>query len=71
MTDVIGRFKDVGPNRLIVTKTDEADGLGKLVTVLERTGMPVSYVTTGQDIPDDIEVADATRVAAMVWGDKP
>ena len=67
MTDVVSRFKVIGPDRLIVTKTDEAEALGKLVTVLHGTGMALSYVTTGQDIPDDIEVADATRVAQMVW----
>ncbi|HUU43908.1 MAG TPA: AAA family ATPase, partial [Planctomycetota bacterium] len=65
--EVIKRFRDIGPNRLIVTKVDEAEALGTVVSVSSRTEVPVSYVTTGQEIPNDIEVADANRVAAMVW----
>ncbi|HUW58473.1 MAG TPA: flagellar biosynthesis protein FlhF [Planctomycetota bacterium] len=67
MLDVVKQFRDVGPNRLLITKVDEAEALGTLVSVSSRVRVPVSYVTTGQDIPDDIEVASAGSLASMVW----
>ena len=44
---------------LILTKLDEADGLGGVLAVLGQANRPVSYLTTGQAVPDDIEPADA------------
>ncbi len=67
MTEVVERFKPLGPTRLIVTKVDEAEALGRLASVSSRCGLPLSYVTTGQDIPNDIELAAPERVAAMAW----
>lgn len=67
MLEVVKQFKGAGPNRLLFTKVDEADALGRLVSVSSRTDVPVSYVTTGQDIPDDIEVASAVSLATMAW----
>jgi len=67
MSEVVERFMPLGPTRLIVTKVDEAEALGRLVTLSSRTDLPLSYVTTGQDIPNDIEIAAAGRVAAMAW----
>jgi len=65
--EVIKRFSDCGPNRLLLTKLDEAEALGRLVSVSSRSDVPVSYLTTGQDIPDDIELASANRLGALVW----
>jgi len=65
--EVIKRFREIGPNRLIITKVDEAEALGTVVSASSQTEVPVSYVTVGQEIPNDIEVADGTRLAEMVW----
>jgi flagellar biosynthesis protein FlhF len=51
----------------VLTKVDEAEALGRLITLASRTNIPVSYLTTGQDIPDDIEVASGERLATIVW----
>ena len=58
----------VHADRLILTKLDEADGLGPLLALLARTGLPVSYVTTGQAVPDDIEPAARARLARLILG---
>lgn len=67
MLEVVERFRGAGPNRMVLTKVDEAEALGRLVSVSRRSDLPISYVTTGQDIPNDIEVASASRVVAMAW----
>ena len=50
-------FKELNVNRLIFTKLDETNSLSNVVEVAERLQIPLSYVTTGQSVPEDIEVA--------------
>ena len=64
----VERFAVVRADRLILTKLDEADGLGGVLAVLGQADRPVSYLTTGQAVPDDIEPADRTRLARLILG---
>jgi flagellar biosynthesis protein FlhF len=64
----VERFSPVGADRLILTKLDEADGLGGVLAVLGQADRPVSYLTTGQAVPDDIEPADRARLARLILG---
>jgi flagellar biosynthesis protein FlhF len=60
------RFAMVQVDRLILTKLDEADSLGGVLAVLGLCNRPVSYLTTGQAVPDDIEPADRKRLARLI-----
>ncbi|NQT39626.1 MAG: flagellar biosynthesis protein FlhF [Planctomycetes bacterium] len=62
------RFAAVGTTALILTKLDEATGLGDLVPVLRSSELPLSYLTNGQNVPDDIEVADRGRLTRLLLG---
>lgn len=62
-------FSEVRVDRVIFTKLDEAANLGVLLNVVQKVNKNVSYVTTGQDVPDDIEVAQSRRLAQLVMGD--
>ena len=66
----VERFAVVHADRLILTKLDEADGLGGVLAVLGQADRPVSYLTTGQAVPDDIEHADRARLARLILGDE-
>ncbi len=48
---------------VILTKLDEAANSGTLLSVAHRLSWPISYVTTGQNVPEDIEPAHAHRLA--------
>jgi flagellar biosynthesis protein FlhF len=61
-------FASVGTTALILTKLDEATGLGNLLPLLRTSRLPVSYLTNGQNVPDDIEAAVAARLARRVLG---
>ncbi len=63
---IVDSFGALEPDRLIFTKLDEAVQLGALVNVAVRAGRPLSYVTLGQEVPDDIAPAEPRRVARMV-----
>jgi flagellar biosynthesis protein FlhF len=62
------RFAAVGTTSLILTKLDEATGLGNILPLVRTSRLPLSYLTNGQNVPDDIEVAESTRVARLILG---
>jgi flagellar biosynthesis protein FlhF len=65
------RFGDLNPNRIVFTKLDEAVNYGVLLSVAKRIDLELSYVTTGQEVPDHIEVAHADRLARLVLDGAP
>lgn len=64
----VERFATVRADRLILTKLDEADGLGGILAGIGQANLPVSYLTTGQAVPDDIEPAGRRRLARLILG---
>ncbi len=64
----VEKFSAVKPTSVIFTKLDEAPGLGSLVNVCGKLGQSLSYLTTGQNVPNDIEPAEPTRTANLVLG---
>lgn len=68
MLDIIERFGQLSIGYLIMTKLDETTAFGSLYNACRLTGKPLSYVTNGQSVPDDIEVADGERIADMILG---
>ncbi len=62
------RFAAVGATAMVLTKLDEANGLGNLLPLVRSSGLPLSYLTDGQNVPDDIQLADAHRLAQMILG---
>ena len=57
------KFARVGATALLLTKLDEAAALGQVYSLLNATRLPLSYVTHGQNVPDDIAVADRRQLA--------
>ncbi len=66
LSETIDRFREVGVDRVIFTKLDEALGFGVILTCLQRINARLSYVTTGQDVPSDIEVGEGAALAQMI-----
>jgi flagellar biosynthesis protein FlhF len=64
--DVVRRFSRAGVDRLIFTKLDETSTFGTIANVAVKASLPISYVTHGQDVPEDISVADAGRLAELI-----
>jgi flagellar biosynthesis protein FlhF len=62
------RFAAVGVTSLLLTKLDEATGLGHIIPVVRSCQFPLSYVTNGQNVPDDIEPAEPRRLTRTVLG---
>jgi flagellar biosynthesis protein FlhF len=67
LLDTIRRYKNMSVNRLLFTKIDETVRLGNVLNVVSESGIPVSYFTMGQSVPDDIELAQAGKFVQQLW----
>jgi len=65
------RFAAVGTTAIIFTKLDEATSFGNLFSVVRSSRLPLSYLTNGQNVPDDIEIARVDRAARLILGLEP
>jgi flagellar biosynthesis protein FlhF len=63
-------FHEFAPRGLIVTKWDETTMPGEVVSLAVERNMPLSFLTDGQRVPEDIMTADARRIAECVLEDK-
>lgn len=60
------RFARLEPGELILTKLDEAVDFGVIANIARRVRLPIGHLTTGQEVPDHIEAANADRLARLV-----
>ena len=66
LTRITEVYKDVAKYKLIFTKVDETGTLGNIYNILMQTGTGLSYVTFGQNVPDDICTADTQAIAKQL-----
>ncbi len=59
-------FSSFRIDRVIFPKLDEAVGIGTLLAVCRKLDAKLSYVTTGQDVPSDIEEGNGRKLAEMI-----
>jgi flagellar biosynthesis protein FlhF len=61
------QFSSIGINRVLFTKLDEGLNFGSILNFSLRSRLPLSYLTTGQRVPEDIEVAAQDRVIRLIF----
>ncbi len=64
----VERFSALGVDRLILTKLDEAVSFGMVLGIVRQMDAALSFVTVGQDVPDDIEAGEGRRIAELIVG---
>lgn len=64
--EAIRVFSPLGPTRLLLTRLDEAVGLGAILGVIRRVDWQMSYLTSGQRVPADIEEFRHERLAELI-----
>lgn len=67
--DIVQKFSVCSPQKFLFTKMDEASNMGTIFNLLYTFTTPLSYVTTGQNVPDDIELANPIKMANMILRD--
>ncbi|MBE3572670.1 MAG: flagellar biosynthesis protein FlhF [Moorella humiferrea] len=63
----VDNFRSLKYGRLIFTKLDETNCPGAVMAVAAAAGVPVAYLATGQDVPDDLEKAEPHLLARRIW----
>ena len=69
MKRILDRFELAKPSRLVLTKVDETESLAPVVQLLRECQLPLSYLGTGQNVPEDLQPATPRALAAWVAGD--
>jgi flagellar biosynthesis protein FlhF len=67
----IDEYRCAKPHRLALTRLDQAETLSPLVKVLRDQHLPVSYLGTGQRVPEDLDRATGINLAGLVLGESP
>ncbi len=65
MQETVDHFKRISLAGCIFTKLDECLSLGEIINVAIQNALPVSYLTNGQRVPEDIDIAEATLMVAQ------
>jgi flagellar biosynthesis protein FlhF len=64
--EVITHFSILKPTALLFTKLDETRRYGPLYSLAAEAGLPISYLSVGQNVPDDIMPANPGTIAKLV-----
>jgi len=67
LTHVAERFDIFRPSSLLFTRLDETAGFGTAFSLSVRQGKPISFLGTGQEIPDDVAPATKERILSLLW----
>jgi len=69
MRMILDNFKDTPIEKVIFTKADETDAYGAIANVAHFYNLSLSFITTGQNVPDDIIIATPEIVTNLLLGD--
>lgn len=68
LLSIANTYGELFDYNLIFTKLDETNGMGSILNLKLDTGKSLSYVTWGQNVPDDIGVLDPQIIAKKLLG---
>lgn len=66
---IIDGYKPLNYNNLIITKLDETSTYGSILNIVESAKKPISFITTGQNVPDDIKVLTSEQITKLILGE--
>ncbi|HEU4623181.1 MAG TPA: flagellar biosynthesis protein FlhF [Steroidobacteraceae bacterium] len=64
IAETVTRYAEARPVSCLLTKVDEAASLGGVLSVLTRAELPISYVSEGQRVPEDLRPARALELVS-------
>lgn len=66
LEEILTRFSIFQVSKVVFTKIDESESLGNMINLLMKDNLQVAYFTTGQRVPEDIEVATSAKLAELI-----
>ncbi|MFM4648429.1 flagellar biosynthesis protein FlhF [Aeromonas bivalvium] len=68
MQEAMDHFRRIPLSGCILTKLDESINLGEVINVCIQNALPISYITDGQRVPEDIQIANAAQLVGAAMG---
>ncbi len=68
MEEIFRQFEPFGYESVVITKVDETNRLGNVISLLAERQKPISYLTNGQRVPQDIAPATVERLLMSLEG---
>jgi hypothetical protein len=65
--EIVSKLRDIPVHRVLFTKVDESNTFGNILNVLIRTKIPLSYLTRGRKVPDDIEPGSLAKLLDLIF----
>jgi flagellar biosynthesis protein FlhF len=65
---MVERYQIFKPAKLLFTRLDETTSYGCIVNESARTGLPVSFLSAGPRVPEDIEASTRDRIVDLLLG---
>ncbi len=69
LKSIVKHYSFIDSFKIIFTKLDESETMGNILNIKYLTNKPVSYITTGQDVPNDIEILDKNKIVSYLLGE--
>jgi flagellar biosynthesis protein FlhF len=66
LEEILNRFSILPISKVVFTKLDECESVGCIVNLLLKANLQLAYFTTGQKVPEDIEVATSEKLADLI-----
>ena len=70
LSRIVDRYAVFQPGKLLFTRLDETDRLGVLLNECYRTGKPISFLSAGEQIPEDLEPATPARISELMFRER-
>lgn len=67
LEEILNRFRIFQISKVVFTKIDECESVGNMVNLLMKDNLQIAYFTTGQRVPEDIEIATPAKLADMIF----
>lgn len=66
---IVQGYSVLGYNNIIITKLDETSTYGSILNILYSAKKPLSFITTGQNVPEDIKNISASEISSLILGE--
>lgn len=66
LLEIMEKFEIMNYNKVILTKADETNSYGSIISALNNRNKKIAYICTGQDVPDDIKIAEKKDLVSRI-----
>lgn len=70
LKSILQNYSELDYKKIVITKLDETKTYGSILNVMHMSDCYLSYITSGQNVPDDIEIASIDKIVDMILGAK-